>query len=89
MLWVAPLAKRLACQLDPAMAFQGPVLFGYSKMQGNGSAPLTQKMKQHERLFHAVGPEHADALLQEPPDEKQQALRLERLEHCRQRSGSK
>ena len=74
--WVVPFTEGLACQLNPAMTFKRFMLLGHSKMDGDRSAPFTQKVKQQERLFHAVRPDHTDAQGQETADKKQQALRL-------------
>jgi hypothetical protein len=63
------------------MTFKGFVSLGHSKMDGDWSALLAQEVKQHQRLFHAVRPDHADVLLQEPSDKKQQAVRIERREY--------
>ncbi len=52
-------------------------------------APLAQEVEQHQRLFHTVGSDHADVLLQEPSYEKQQTLRLQRWEQRRQSLRSK
>ena len=80
---VAPLAERSACELNPAMTFKGFVSLGHSKMDGDWSALLAQEVKQHKRLFHTVRPNHADVLLQEPSDKKQQAVRIECGEYGR------
>ena len=54
---------------------------GYPKMDGYGSAPLAQEMKQHKRLLHAIGSDHTDPLGQEATDKKQEAVGLQRRKY--------
>jgi hypothetical protein len=61
------------------MAFEGFVSLGRAKMDGNGSAPLTQKVKEHQRLFHTVGSDHTDALLLESADRLLQSIAGSRI----------